>query len=197
MAGDGPRPRRAGPGRGLLSLVLGGARSGKSRYARSLCGDRPVRFVATARAEDGDPSWRARIERHRRERPLAWRTLEEPLHVERAVAEMEPGMLALVDCVTVWISNLCWETRHASAEERERRVLSRVEALIAAAAERDVVAVSNEVGSGVVPDSGLAREFRDLQGRANQMLAAAADRAVLMVAGLPLPLKGDLPAVRS
>jgi len=176
----------------LLTLVLGGARSGKSRYAAELCGSRPVLFVATAR-EDGDPAWRSRIDAHRRERPGSWKTLEEPLFVDRAVAEMAEGSLALVDCVTLWISNLCWEARHRSAREREEGVLERIDALAAVAERRDVITVSNEVGSGVVPEHPVAREFRDVHGRANQRLAAAARRAVLMVAGLPLVLKGDAP----
>jgi len=151
-----------------------------------------VLFVATAR-EDGDPAWRARLEAHRRERPGSWKTLEEPVFVDRAVAELAAGSLALVDCVTLWISNLCWEARHRSSVEREQGVMERIDALAAAAVQRDVIAVSNEVGSGVVPEHPVAREFRDIQGRANQRLAAAARRTVLMVAGLPLPLKGEAP----
>jgi adenosylcobinamide kinase/adenosylcobinamide-phosphate guanylyltransferase len=173
----------------VLTLVLGGARSGKSRYARSLCGAGPVLFVATARP-DGDPAWRARIDAHRRERPPSWETREEPVEVVGAVAGMDAGSVALVDCVTLWISNLCWEARARSSAEREAHVLERVEALAAAAVRRDVIAVSNEVGSGIVPEHPVAREFRDLHGRANQRLSAAAGRAVLLVAGLPLTLKG-------
>lgn len=174
----------------MLSLVLGGARSGKSRYAQELCAGRErVVVIATAR-DEGDPEWHERIQRHRRERPTAWRALEEPIAVPEAVASLDPGAVALVDCVTLWLSNLSWEERHRTRDEREQRVLGRIDALADAAAGREVVLVSNEVGAGIVPDNAAAREFRDLQGRANQRLAAAADRVVLVTAGLPLLLKG-------
>jgi len=173
----------------VLSLVLGGARSGKSRFALGLCaGHELVVVVATGR-DDGDPEWRERIQRHRRDRPPDWPTLEEPLAVPEAVLGLAPGAVALVDCVTLWLANLAWEARVWSRGEREERVLARVDALAAAAAGREVVLVSNEVGGGIVPENAAAREFRDLQGRANQRLAAAADRVVLVVAGLPLALK--------
>jgi adenosylcobinamide kinase/adenosylcobinamide-phosphate guanylyltransferase len=176
----------------VLSLVLGGARSGKSRHARELCaGGGAVVVIATAR-DVGDPEFRERIQRHRRDRPEGWRTLEEPLALPEAVVGLDPGSVALVDCVTLWLANLVWEERLRSRAVREERVLGRVAALAAAAAGREVVLVSNEVGGGIVPDNAAAREFRDIQGLANQRLAAAADRVVLVAAGLPLLLKGAL-----
>jgi adenosylcobinamide kinase/adenosylcobinamide-phosphate guanylyltransferase len=176
----------------MLTLVLGGARSGKSRYAQSLCdAAAPVVYVATARTDDGDDEMRARVARHRADRPAAWRTVEEPLDLERAVEEAEPReATVLVDCITIWVANLAWEYREASPDETERLVLERVAGLARAARTRRVVAVSNEVGWGLVPDNPVGRAFRDLQGLANQLLAREAESVVLMVAGLPLPLKG-------
>lgn len=172
----------------MLTLVLGGARSGKSAYARSLCAGRAVLFVATAR-DDGDAEWRERIARHRRERPPAWRTVEEAIDPAAAVVATAPGETVLVDCLSVWVSNLLYEERGRGGEEAEERILGEVQRFVAATAGRDVVVVSNEVGGGTVPDHPVARRFRDVLGRANQALARDADRVVLLTAGLPLVLK--------
>jgi len=173
----------------VLSLVLGGARSGKSRYAQLLCAGRELVVVVATARDDGDPEWRERIQQHRRDRPEGWQTLEEPVLVPEALAGLPPGAVALVDCVTLWLANLAWDERHRTRGERETRLLTRVGALARAAAGREVVLVSNEVGGGIVPEHAAAREFRDIQGRANQHLAAAAERVVLVTAGLPLVLK--------
>lgn len=177
-----------------LTLVLGGARSGKSAYARSLCRGRGgVVFVATASAGD-DEEMAARIRRHRSERPREWVTIEAPLEVAASVRQAEPSnAVVLVDCVTLWISNLLLElhgNRALDADARESRVLAEARALVEACRGRDVVLVSNEVGGGIVPETPLGREFRDLQGRVNQVLAEAASRVVLLVAGIPLTVKG-------
>lgn len=172
----------------MLTLVLGGARSGKSAYARSLCAGRPVLFVATAR-DEGDTEWRERIARHRRERPAAWRTVEEAIELASALAATAPGETALVDCLSVWVSNLLYEERERAWDEAEERILGRVQGFVAATAGREVVVVSNEVGGGTVPEHPVARRFRDVLGRANQAVARAADRVVLLTAGLPLVLK--------
>lgn len=172
----------------MLTLVIGGARSGKSRYAQSLARseERPVLFVATATPED--PEMAARIERHRADRPPHWKTLEAPLDVVAAVRGADT--VVLLDCVTLWISNLLYEHRALDRGAREARILGEVEALAAVLIEKEAIAVSNEVGEGIVPESSLAREFRDLQGQANQILAREAGRVVLLVAGIPLALKG-------
>ncbi len=173
----------------MLTLVLGGARSGKSRYAQSLCADAlDVAFLATAR-EQNDPEMRARIDRHRAERPDEWKTIEEPLAVVRVVRESEPSATILLDCVTTWVANLAWEHRSVSASELQSLVIEEVSSLAEVAKERKVVAVSNEVGSGIVPEHPAGRHFRDLQGAANQQLAQEAVHVVLMVSGLPLILK--------
>ena len=176
----------------MLTLVLGGARSGKSRYAQSLASAAagPVLFVATAApvSPGEDPEMAARIARHRAERPSHWKTLEAPLDVVAAVRSAES--VVLVDCITIWISNLLYEHRTLGSTSRETKILGEVEALAAILREREAIAVSNEVGEGIVPETPLAREFLDLQGQANQTLAREASRVVLLVAGVPLTLKG-------
>jgi adenosylcobinamide kinase/adenosylcobinamide-phosphate guanylyltransferase len=174
----------------MLTLVLGGARSGKSRYAQALCDGRPAVYVATARAA-GDPELQERIDRHRRDRPASWTTVEEPEDVASAVVHARPADAPLiVDCVTVWISNLLWKHRDATAQDQEEAVLRAAQELADAGRIRTVVAVSNEVGGGTVPDHSVARTFRDVHGLANQLLAREAGRVVLVVAGLPVVLKG-------
>ncbi len=173
-------------------LVLGGVRSGKSRYAldqaRQLRGK--VAFLATARALDGDMA--ARIARHRAERPSTWTTIEEPHDLPaacRRAARAHDAILA--DCATVWVANLM------ERGDRDAAILAAADDLAALLRERLVtmIMVSNEVGQGVHPPTELGRRFRDLLGMVNQRLAAAADRVTLMVAGFPLVLKdAALPA---
>jgi adenosylcobinamide kinase/adenosylcobinamide-phosphate guanylyltransferase len=177
----------------MLTLILGGARSGKSRLAQQLATQAGrVVFVATAQL-DNDPEMTARIEAHRASRPQSWRTVEEPLDlalaVERASEETD---VILVDCLTIWLSNLFWRCRNNDAslvEECGRRQIERVAAQ--AGGRVHVVLVSNETGSGTVPEAAIAREFRDVQGLLNQKAAQLADRVILTVAGLPLYLKGQ------
>ena len=175
----------------MLTLVLGGARSGKSRYAQALCADRATVYVATARALD-DPEMQERINRHRRDRPGSWITLEEPEAVASAVTRARPADApVIVDCITVWIGNLLWKHRGAAAQTQEQVVLRSVVELIEAGRGRTLIVVANEVGGGTVPDHPVARAFRDVHGLANQLLAGEAGRVVLLVAGLPLVLKGQ------
>jgi adenosylcobinamide kinase/adenosylcobinamide-phosphate guanylyltransferase len=171
----------------MLTLVLGGARSGKSRHAQSLASAAggPVSFVATAVSED--PEMAQRIARHRADRPSHWTTIEAPLHLAAAVRAAEG--LVLVDCATIWLSNLLFEHRALDRGARETTILTEVETVAAVLREKESIVVSNEVGEGIVPESPVAREFRDLQGQANQILARAASRVVLVVAGIPLDLK--------
>lgn len=173
----------------MLTLVLGGARSGKSAYAQSLLSGRVV-FVATAPAQAEDPEMAARIARHRASRPPHWKTLEAPLDLLEAVRSAEPQDAAiLVDCVTLWVSNLLYTHRGLDRRERESRILGAAQAFGGLGHRREIVAVTNEVGSGLVPETEVGREFRDLQGRVNQILAGAASRVVLMAAGIPLAIK--------
>src|SRR5262249_36986059 len=148
----------------MLTLVLGGARSGKSRYAQTLCGEGPVVYVATAEAGD-DPEMASRIARHRAVRPSSWTTIEAPLDLVTAVSAAQPEQaVVLIDCVTIWVSNLMWAHRTSPDDEVERMVTQALEALSTAGQRRDVIIVSNEVGQGIVPSEPVGRKFRDLQG---------------------------------
>ncbi len=167
-----------------ITLVLGGAGSGKSRFAETLASPFATRgYIATAQALDEE--MRARIARHRLDRGERWTTREAPLNLVAAVDGAAEAVI-LIDCLTLWISNLM----HAG-----RDVGSEVDLLCAALQRRaePTVVVSNEVGQGIVPDNALARRFRDAQGLANQRLAEIADSVVMVMAGLPLVLKGGSP----
>ena len=180
----------------MLTLILGGARSGKSRLARqraSAAQTSPgqVCYIATARAGE-DAEIEARIARHRSDRPADWRTVEAPLGLADAVEqETRRSAVVIVDCLTIWLSNLLWEYRQSSPEKAEAAALAEIERMAAASRNggRWVILVSNEVGSATVPESPLARAFRDLQGLVNQRAAQCADEAILVVAGLPVRLK--------
>jgi adenosylcobinamide kinase / adenosylcobinamide-phosphate guanylyltransferase len=165
-----------------LTLVLGGARSGKSRYAESLTTSLPPAWIYLATAEPHDAEMAERIAAHRTRRGAGWRTIEEPHDIASFLAADEGT--TLIDCLTLWLSNRMLAGANIDAE------IVNLEVALAARL-RPVVLVSNEVGSGIVPDNALARRFRDLQGRLNQRLAARADRVVLVVAGLPLIIKGQ------
>ncbi len=170
-----------------VMLITGGARAGKSRYAERLLSARPARHAVIATATAGDAEMAERIARHRAERDATWETIEQPISVRAAIRNAaRPDRIVLVDCLTLWISNLMAEQRDIEAE-----VQGLVGTLKIAAG--PVVIVSNEVGLGIVPDNALARAFRDNLGRANQLVAAAAEVVVFMAAGLPLVLKGTLP----
>ena len=167
------------------TLILGGARSGKSRFALGVPSARArVAFVATAVA--GDEEMLERIERHRAERPAHWRTLEEPCELVVAVRDASANAdLVIVDCLTVWVANLMLRG------DPDEQILKQADELAALLGLRpaDLTLVSNEVGLGVHPDTEDGRHFRDLLGTVNQRLAAAVDRVVLMVAGVPLVVK--------
>lgn len=177
---------------GALILILGGARSGKSAYAERLALERggAVLFVATATA--GDDEMARRIAVHRAARPAWWRTIEAPTGVAAAVAASgDDAPTIILDCATLLVSNLLLAHEVAGEVEVERRVTAEIDALLAhiAASAATWIAVSNEVGMGLVPPYPLGRQYRDLLGRVNMRLAARAERAYLLVAGLPLDLK--------
>jgi adenosylcobinamide kinase/adenosylcobinamide-phosphate guanylyltransferase len=166
-----------------LTLVVGGARSGKSRYGESLITALPPPWTYLATAEAGDAEMAERIAVHRARRGANWQTVEVPRDLATVLKTCR--MPALVDCLTLWLSNLMLADADIDAE------MTRLEAALDAAS-ASVVLVANEVGSGIVPDHPIGRRFRDLQGILNQRIAARADRVVLMVAGLPLAVKGTL-----
>jgi adenosylcobinamide kinase/adenosylcobinamide-phosphate guanylyltransferase len=169
---EGPLPR--------LTLVLGGARSGKSHYGEALLTRAPPPWTYVATAEAWDAEMVERIAHHRARRDANWQTLDAPLELAGAVGGL-PGP-ALIDCLTLWLSNTMLAGREVEVES---------DALLAVLqrAPGPLVVVSNEVGLGIVPDTPLGRAFRDAQGRLNQRVAAAADRVIFMAAGLPLSLK--------
>jgi adenosylcobinamide kinase/adenosylcobinamide-phosphate guanylyltransferase len=165
-----------------VTLVLGGARSGKSRHAEALVENAAAAGTYCATAEPGDAEMAACIAAHRARRGAFWRTVEVPLALAEAVgAEARPGRPLLIDCLTLWLSNLLHAGRVPDHEG---------EALCAALrrAAGPVVLVANEVGLGLVPQTALGRAFRDEAGRLNQRVAALADRVVFVAAGLPLVL---------
>lgn len=168
----------------LLTLVLGGARSGKSRYAESLITALPSPWIYVATAEARDAEMADRIAAHRVRRKAGWQTIEAPNDLAGALASAPKGAPILVDCLTLWLSNRMLAEVDIDAE------VSRLEDAMARHAGTAVL-VANEVGFGIVPDNALARRFRDLQGSLNQRLAARADHVVLVVAGLPLIVKGS------
>jgi len=161
-------------------LVLGGARSGKSRYAEAAMTAIPPPWVYVATAEALDDEMKARIAEHRARRGEGWRTVDAPRDLCGALAQAEGPVL--VDCLTLWLSNLML------AEADFDQEIDRLDGALVGARSA-VVLVSNEVGLGIVPDNALARRFRDAQGRLNQRVAARADRVVMMVAGLPVAVK--------
>jgi adenosylcobinamide kinase/adenosylcobinamide-phosphate guanylyltransferase len=166
-----------------LTFVLGGARSGKSRYAEGLVMDCAPPWVYVATAEAHDSEMAARIAEHRQRRDDKWRTVEAPRDLPGAIAAHgSTGQAVLIDCLTLWLTNIMLAGQDLLAEQQR---------LVTALHKADgpVVIVSNEVGFGIVPDNALARRFRDAQGRLNMQVAAIADRAVLIAAGLPLILK--------
>jgi adenosylcobinamide kinase/adenosylcobinamide-phosphate guanylyltransferase len=165
-----------------LTLVLGGARSGKSRYAEALIEALPAPWTYIATAEAYDDEMRERIAEHRARRPAGWRTVDAPLDLPEAIAAQPEGRPILVDCLTLWLTNLILADRDKAAA-RDALVVAceRVSA--------PLVLVGNEVGLGIVPENALARRFRDEAGRLHQALAARAASVVFMVAGLPMRVK--------
>jgi adenosylcobinamide kinase/adenosylcobinamide-phosphate guanylyltransferase len=175
----------------MFTLILGGARSGKSRLAQQLAAAAGrVSYIATATAED-DAEMAARIARHRADRPPGWRVIEEPLALADAVSRAaEQADAIVVDCLTLWLSNLFFEHRGATPEYVEGIARGEVTRVAAVARGCHLIVVSNELGCGTVPEDAVARAFRDVQGFVNQWAAEVAEEVIYTVAGLPLYLKG-------
>lgn len=178
------------------TLVLGGARSGKSgwsqRLAESLAGGEPGRLVylATAQARDGEMV--RRVELHQAQRGPLWSTREEPLHLIATLRALDrPQAVIMLDCLTLWLSNLMTVAGldQDAVDQRGQELVELLPAL-----RGRLILVGNEVGQGIVPENALARAFRDQAGLLHQRLATVCDRVVLITAGLPLALKGGLPS---
>ena len=171
---------------GKLIFITGGARSGKSRHAVELAKQSAgqVSFVATCLPKDDE--MKARVEKHRESRPADWQTIEQEMEVAPAIKKLsEDRSAVIVDCITMLVSNLLL------AGKTEEQILTEIQAIAESlrALKATTIVVSNEVGSGIVPDSELGRNFRDVAGKANQVLAEDADEAYLMVSGIPVRIK--------
>lgn len=174
----------------MRTLLIGGARSGKSALALRWANERAKSVCALVTATESDAEMSARIAAHRRERPSHWHVREEPVHLGRALREeATSGECILVDCLTLWISNCLWGMPSDTADyptwTRERAEF--LDAL--AACPTDVLIVTNETGTGIVPANAASRVFRDEQGWLNQLVAAVCDEVYFVTAGLPLRLK--------
>jgi len=169
----------------LITFVLGGARSGKSRFAlekASACKGKKI-YIATAQAIDDE--MKERIEKHKKERSGEWATFEEPLNISTLISDIHKSYdVLLLDCLTLWLSNLLLD-----GEDIEVEIASLIDALRITHHASRIFAVSNEVGLGIVPDNALSRRFRDLSGYLNQKMAAIADEVYLITAGIPVKIK--------
>ncbi|MBW7957366.1 MAG: bifunctional adenosylcobinamide kinase/adenosylcobinamide-phosphate guanylyltransferase [Deltaproteobacteria bacterium] len=170
---------------GRFSFVIGGARSGKSAFALGLASNLPGRKVFIATAEAFDQEMDERIRKHKEERGAEWETVEEKKSLRERVESLGPECAVVIDCLTLWITNLL------SAGLSDKEILDEAGALARACKESgsSVVAVSNEVGLGIVPDNALARRFRDLSGAVNKEMASSAKEVWFLAAGLPLRMK--------
>ncbi len=187
---------------GYITLVLGGARSGKSAWAEQQASKsgHAVLYVATATA--GDAEMAGRIAAHRAQRPASWRTVEEPVQLLQAVRDSAaPGDVVVVDCLTLWVSNVMLQMLGEETDpdlaapaiwtDIEAFVIQEMDALLTDAHDRNLtlIIVSNEVGMGVVPATSLGRHYRDILGRVNQVVGRLADSVIMMIAGLPVDLR--------
>jgi adenosylcobinamide kinase/adenosylcobinamide-phosphate guanylyltransferase len=173
----------------MLTLVIGGARSGKSRFAQSLAGKfTKVAYIATCRAEDAEMV--ERVARHRLHRPKHWTTIEAPVEIAAAVRKSSPHYeVLLLDCLTIWLSNFCYEHRELPPADLEAVALRELTGALEAARDTELIVVTNEVGCGLVPESAVARLFRDVHGWLNQEAARRADFVYHTVAGIAVAIK--------
>ena len=178
----------------MIRLILGGARSGKSRYAEQIASasQKPVCYVATAKAQDAE--MQARIEHHRQSRPREWQTREVPIHLDKVLSDISKVLsdndllnhCILIDCLTLWVTNLLCEGENIA--EYRSDLLATLQRL-QAQPNTEIILVSNETGLGVVPMGELTRRYVDEAGWLHQSLAEIADEVILMVAGIPVPIK--------
>ncbi len=187
----------------MITLILGGARSGKSSFAEKKAqkiGGNEVIYLATAEAKDDE--MKERIKHHQQQRNDNWQTLEEPLFVGEVLSSLSEKEVVLIDCITVYISNLLFvdlneekdksndsNSQEINFRDKEKIIMEKMKKLVAATKNKNVILVSNELGMGVVPSTKVGREFRDIAGRVNQYLAKKADEVYITIAGLPVELK--------
>ncbi len=173
----------------MVTLILGGARSGKSSYAQALGAGWPGRVVVVATALPLDPEMKLRIDEHRKRRPPHWITVEATRELPKPSSLSEAGGIIL-DCLTLWVSNRLLES--GAGQELAAELSMELDGFVSEARScgLELAMVSNEVGHGIVPDNALARNYRDLLGEINQRAAALADRVIYLVAGIPLVIKG-------
>lgn len=184
--------------KGKLSLVLGGSRSGKSQFAEEIAtrSDKRVTYIATAAIFDEEMA--ARVKLHRERRAKDWLTIEEERNVLEVLNQGGEGDIFLLDCATVWLSNLLFYQQSLAPNTPAQAIEKQLMAMVTDLTETtksglDLIVVSNEIGLGVVPEHYLGRLFRDLAGKANQLLATRADSVYLVVAGIPMEIKGGFP----
>lgn len=175
----------------MAVLFTGGARSGKSRFAEAYAASLGNEGIYIATSQLGDDEMRVRAERHRQRRGesgFSWRTVEEPYQLNKLLAEAD-GSIMLIDCLTLWLTN--WLLKYESEDDPEAMVTAKVEELaeLMSRLPGHVLAVTNEVGSGIVPEYPLGRQFRDLAGFMNRRIAAVCDKVFLVTAGIPIELK--------
>lgn len=178
-----------------IVLVIGGTRSGKSRFAEKLAARSGKNVVYLATAGIHDDEMAQRVKEHRLRRPEAWRTVEETHNLTGVLSTLPPGTVVLIDCITLWMSNLLLDENMprpgAGGLEKENHITTEAREIVHVARGKNLylIMVSNEVGCGLVPEYELGRSYRDIAGRVNQLLAELADRVFYIVAGLPLELK--------
>ena len=171
----------------MIQLILGGARSGKSRFAEQAAKDSNLNVTYIATAQAFDREMQARIDHHQAQRPKHWTVIEEPLYLAECLMRVdEPNQLILVDCLTLWMSNLLM---HENAELQSQECLKLLEVL--PTLQSELILVSNETGLGVIPMGEISRKFVDESGRLHQQLGQIADKVVFCVAGFPMMLKGE------
>jgi len=174
-----------------MTLVLGGARSGKSAFAEDLARKyKDVVYIATAEVKDEE--MRERIQIHRARRPFNWKTIEAPFHVDRIIPNLDEKVgVVYLDCITLYVTNMLLSDEKENLKKKQSQILEEINKLCKACRESksDVIIVSNEVGLGIVPDNALSRVFRDIAGSANQILADEADEVYFMVAGIAQRIK--------
>lgn len=175
-----------------LILITGGSRSGKSAFAQQMMENLPGKRLFVATCPHTDAEMDERIRRHVEQRQgRGWQDLEEPVHLRQLFSSLDPGVNVLIDCLTLWVNNMMYSVELSGKEINDEVMCSRAQKLALAAREFSgtVIMVTNEVGLGIVPDNPMARRYRDLVGRCNQVMASLADEVFLVTCGLPLQIK--------